>query len=102
MQVIDYQGKDMYTCLAIDLFAFSYFSAGINFVDMAHLKQSNMLTQTDLYTPKDQQTNPPAVTAKGPRNHRQVHHPVPQRPKLYFPYPVLIPQNRGSATQPLT
>ena len=50
MQVIDYQGKDMYTCLAIDLFAFSYFSAGINFVDMAHLKQSNIVDGRLIYT----------------------------------------------------
>lgn len=50
MQVIDYRGKDMYTCLAIDLFAFSYFSAGINFVDMAHLKQSNIVDGRLIYT----------------------------------------------------
>ena len=50
MQIIDYRGKDMYTRLAIDLFAFSYFSAGINFVDMAHLTPSNIVDGRLIYT----------------------------------------------------
>ena len=32
MQVIDYQGKDMYTCLAIDLFAFSFRQESISWI----------------------------------------------------------------------
>ena len=39
MQIINYNytGKDLYIHLAIDLFSFSYFMGGINFIDMAYL-----------------------------------------------------------------
>ena len=50
IQIIGYQSRDKYTCLAIDLFAFSYFSAGINFVDMAHLRRSNLVDNRLIYT----------------------------------------------------
>ena len=50
MKVIQYEGKDKYTRLAVDLFAFSYFMAGINFVDMAHLKGANIVDNRLIYT----------------------------------------------------
>lgn len=40
--IMEYQGKSPMEQLAIDLFTFSYLCAGINFIDMAKLKQSNI------------------------------------------------------------
>lgn len=42
--VINYptKGKDFYTRLAVDLFTFSYFMGGINFVDIAYLTGRNI------------------------------------------------------------
>ena len=40
--IMEYQGKSPMEQLAIDLFIFSYICAGINFIDMAKLKQSNI------------------------------------------------------------
>jgi integrase len=42
-QVINYQSDEPYAQLAIDLFAFSYFTGGINFGDMAFLKPDNIV-----------------------------------------------------------
>lgn len=44
-RVIDYPitDKDFYTSLVIDLFTFSYFMGGINYVDMAHLTSENIV-----------------------------------------------------------
>ena len=44
LAVINYptEGKDFYTRLAVDLFTFSYFMGGINFVDMAYLTDKNI------------------------------------------------------------
>lgn len=44
LSVITYStaGKDFYTKLAIDLFTFSYFMGGINFIDMAYLTTKNI------------------------------------------------------------
>jgi len=42
-KVIEYQGKTDMERLAIDLFTFSYFTAGINFIDMAMLKHDNIV-----------------------------------------------------------
>lgn len=50
MKVISYQSNEPYTRLAIDLFTFSYFMAGINFVDMAHLKGANIVDNRLIYT----------------------------------------------------
>lgn len=36
------KGKDFYTRLAVNLFTFSYFMGGINFVDMAYLTDKNI------------------------------------------------------------
>ena len=40
--IMEYQGKRPMEQLAVDLFTFSYLCAGINFIDMAKLKQSNI------------------------------------------------------------
>lgn len=42
MRVIAYKGKTNMEILAVDLFSFSYFSAGINFIDMAYLTRDNI------------------------------------------------------------
>jgi site-specific recombinase XerD len=42
-KILLYQGKSNMEILAISLFAFSYYSAGINFIDMALLKHSNIV-----------------------------------------------------------
>lgn len=42
-RVINYKGKSDMECLAIALFTFSYFTAGINFIDMAMLERSNIV-----------------------------------------------------------
>lgn len=41
-KVLSYRGKSNIERLAISLFTFSYYSAGINFIDMAMLKHSNI------------------------------------------------------------
>jgi len=43
-------GRDYYTCLAIDLFTFSYLTGGINFVDMAYLTENNLIDNKVIYT----------------------------------------------------
>jgi len=43
IDVLNYKGKTPYECLAIDLFTFSYLTAGINFVDMSNLMQNNVI-----------------------------------------------------------
>jgi len=40
--IMEYQGKSPMEQLAIDLFTFSYLCAGINFIDMAKLKHTNI------------------------------------------------------------
>ncbi len=42
LEVLNYKGKTDYERLAIDLFSFSYLTAGINFVDIANLKAENI------------------------------------------------------------
>ena len=51
LTVIDYptDGKDFYTKLAINLFTFSYFMGGINFVDMAYLTERNVIDNRLIY-----------------------------------------------------
>lgn len=41
-RIMEYKGKSQMECLAIDIFTFSYLCAGINFIDMAKLKYSNI------------------------------------------------------------
>lgn len=43
------EGKDFYTRLAINLFTFSYFMGGINFVDMAYLTEKNIMENRLIY-----------------------------------------------------
>lgn len=45
-------GKGFYVCLAIDLFTFSYFMGGINFVDMTFLTERNVIDNRLIYTRK--------------------------------------------------
>ena len=51
LTVIDYPtaGKDFYTKFAINLFTFSYFMGGINFVDMAYLTERNVIGNRLIY-----------------------------------------------------
>lgn len=42
-KIINHQGKTPMERLAIDLFTFSYFMAGINFIDMAYLQKSDFV-----------------------------------------------------------
>ena len=42
-KIINYKGQSDMESLAIDLFTFSYFTAGINFIDMAMLERSNIV-----------------------------------------------------------
>ena len=52
VSIINYhpEMKQPYTELAIDLFTFSYLVGGINFVDMAHLRQENLIENRLVYT----------------------------------------------------
>ena len=54
MQIINYNytGKDFYIHLAIDLFSFSYFMGGINFIDMAYLTHDNIMDTRLVYKRK--------------------------------------------------
>lgn len=50
--IINYNATSEYTRLAIDLFYFSYLSGGINFVDIAHLTNNNIIDNRLVYTRK--------------------------------------------------
>jgi site-specific recombinase XerD len=52
LKVLDYKGKTNYERLAVDLFTFSYFTAGINFVDMAELTKDNRMDNRIVYVRK--------------------------------------------------
>jgi len=49
-KILAYQPKTYMESLAIALFTFSYFTAGINFIDMAMLKQENIVDGKLCYT----------------------------------------------------
>ena len=49
LKVIQYNGTSPMECLAIDIFTFSYLNAGINFIDIAKLKHSNMAEDHLIY-----------------------------------------------------
>ena len=49
MKIMRYQGKSDMECLAIDVFVFSYLNAGINFIDIAKLKHSNIIGNHLIY-----------------------------------------------------
>lgn len=46
----NYTNKGFYTELAVDLFTFSYFMGGINFVDMAYITHSHIIDNRLIYT----------------------------------------------------
>lgn len=50
LRVIEYKGNTDMERLAIALFSFSYFTAGINFIDMAMLKHENIIDGRLYYT----------------------------------------------------
>lgn len=50
MRIIEYHSTDFYTQFAVDLFTFSYFTGGINFVDIAYLKSDNIVDGRLIYT----------------------------------------------------
>ena len=54
IDIMNYQSDRMniYTSLAVDLFTFSYLSAGINFVDMSNLTQDNIVDNRLVYPRK--------------------------------------------------
>lgn len=54
LSIINYpiMGIDYYTKLAINLFTFSYFMGGINFVDMAYLTERNIIDNRLIYNRK--------------------------------------------------
>lgn len=43
LKIMQYQGKSAMERLAVDVFAFSYLTAGINFIDIAKLKRTNII-----------------------------------------------------------
>ena len=49
LKIIQYQGDTPMECLAIDVFVFSYLNAGINFIDIAKLKRSNIVESQLIY-----------------------------------------------------
>lgn len=48
-RIMEYQGKSQMEQLAIDIFTFSYLCAGINFIDIAKLKHSNIRDNQLIY-----------------------------------------------------
>jgi len=52
ISVLNYHGKTSYEKLAIDLFTFSYLTAGINFTDIARLTNNNLMDGRLVYTRK--------------------------------------------------
>lgn len=49
LKIMQYQGNTPMECLAIDVFVFSYLNAGINFIDIAKLKCSNIVESQLIY-----------------------------------------------------
>ena len=49
LKIMQYQGDTPMECLAIDVFVFSYLNAGINFIDIAKLKRSNIVESQLIY-----------------------------------------------------
>lgn len=43
LRILAFKASNAYTRLALDLFSFSYFTGGINFVDMAYLTKENLM-----------------------------------------------------------
>lgn len=49
-RILDYQSTNKYLKLPIDLFAFTYYVGGINFVDIAYLTKENLMDGRLIYT----------------------------------------------------
>ena len=49
LKIMQYKGTSHMQCLAIDIFMFSYLNAGINFIDIAKLKHSNIIENHLIY-----------------------------------------------------
>ena len=54
-RVLSYKSTNRYMRLPIDIFAFTYYCGGINFVDIAHLTRANIVDGRLIY--KRQKTN---------------------------------------------
>ncbi len=52
LKILEYKGKTDYERLAIDLFTFSYLTAGINFIDISELTHNNLLDNRIVYVRK--------------------------------------------------
>ena len=52
LKVLNYEGKTELECFSIDLFTFSYLTAGINFVDIARLTDDNIMENRLVYIRK--------------------------------------------------
>ena len=52
LKVLNYEGKTELECFSIDLFTFSYLTAGINFVDIARLTDENIMENRLVYIRK--------------------------------------------------
>lgn len=52
LSVINYKGHSKYECLAIDIFTFSYLSAGINLTDIARVTSDNVIENKLVYKRK--------------------------------------------------
>lgn len=51
-KVIEFKGNTPYQCLSVDIFTFSYFMGGINFIDMAYLTDKNIIDNQLVYKRK--------------------------------------------------
>jgi len=51
-KVIAFRGNTPYQCLSVDIFTFSYYMGGINFVDIAHLTEKNIIDNQLVYKRK--------------------------------------------------
>ena len=52
LKILNYKGKTDYERLSIDLFTFSYLTAGLNFVDISRLTSNNLIDNRISYTRK--------------------------------------------------
>jgi hypothetical protein len=48
-RVLQFQSSNRYLCFPIDIFAFTYYCGGINFIDIAHLTQANIMEGRLIY-----------------------------------------------------
>lgn len=52
LSILNYRGKSFYESFAIDMFTFSYLTAGINFADIARLTNENIIENRLVYSRK--------------------------------------------------